>query len=265
MVTLSFITANYVARARGYDGNEDWGYHDQFTQQTMTLSTWCDLVDDIKSAGFMSADLWTGHCHPSMHTPAYRDALKQVCDQSNLTLTSLAGGLNLSTPKDAEPTLAWMNALGINTFAGGLWGSLVNSDFAAAMNDVFAKHNVRWAFENHPEKSVEEINKKIGAGKYKQIGVALDTGWCGTQGMDALDAVKRLRDNLFLLHLKDVKAAGAHDTCTLGEGVVGIEKIVRYLKETHFAGTLCIEHEPYDHDPMPDIIESVKRVHEWLA
>jgi sugar phosphate isomerase/epimerase len=175
----------------------------------------------------------------------------------------MCGGLVLDTPKDAEPMLAWMNALGISTFGGGLWGALAKTEFAPAMNDVFARHKVRWAFENHPEKTADDILRKTGGGKYKQIGVALDTGWCGTQAMDALDTVKRLRDNLFLLHLKDVKSQGGHDTCTLGDGVVGIEKIVRYLKETKFDGTICIEHEPYDHDPMPDVIESVKRFNEW--
>jgi sugar phosphate isomerase/epimerase len=263
MPTLSFITANYVARAHGYCGRDDWGFHDRHTQKTMTLSTWCDIVEDIKSAGFMAADLWTAHCHPQMHTTGYRDALKEVCDQSNLSLSSMCGGLVLDTPKDAEPMLAWMNALGISTFGGGLWGALAKTEFAPAMNDVFARHKVRWAFENHPEKTADDILRKTGGGKYKQIGVALDTGWCGTQAMDALDTVKRLRDNLFLLHLKDVKSQGGHDTCTLGDGVVGIEKIVRYLKETKFDGTICIEHEPYDHDPMPDVIESVKRFNEW--
>lgn len=263
MPILSFITANYVARAQDYDGREDWGYHDRHTQQEMTIGKWTGIVDDIKSAAFMSADLWMAHCHHAVHTPAYRDAVKRVCDESNLRLRSYAGGLVLKSPADAAPTLEWMNALGIDTFAGGMWGPLSQTDFAAAMNDVFAQHKIRWAYENHPEKSADEILKKIGGGKYKQIGVALDTGWCGTQAFDALDAVKRLRDNLFLLHLKDVKAQGGHDTCTLGDGVVGIEKIVRYLKETKFDGIVCIEHEPYDHDPMPDVIESVKRFNEW--
>lgn len=264
MPTISFITANYVARANNYDGNGNWGYHDAATQKSMSLSSWCDVVDDIKAAGFTHADLWMAHCHPS-HTSQYRDALVQVCAESNLRLTSYAGGLSASEAKDVEPTLAWVKSLGIDTFAGGLWGSLGSTDFAPAMNDVFAKHGLRWAFENHPEKSVEEILKKIGNGKYRNVGVALDTGWCGTQGMDALDAVKRLREHLFLLHLKDVKTKGGHDTCALGDGVVGMEKIVRYLKDTKFDGTLCIEHEPYDRDPMPEVVTSLKRVREWLS
>ncbi len=265
MPTLSFITANYVARAKQYDGNDDWGYHDTATRRSMSLSSWSDIVVDIKNAGFLAADLWMAHCDPLAHTTQYRDAVLATCAENNLRLTSYAGGLNLNEPRDAERYLPWIRSLGIDTFAGGLWGNLASGDFAPAMNDLFAKHGLRWAYENHPEKSVEEILKKIGGGKHRNIGVALDTGWCGTQGMDALDAVKRVREHLFLLHLKDVKKIGGHDTCTLGDGVVGIESIVRYLKETKFDGTICIEHEPYDHDPTDDVIESAKRVEQWLA
>jgi sugar phosphate isomerase/epimerase len=94
--------------------------------------------------------------------------------------------------------------------------------------------------------------------------VALDTGWCGTQGIDSVEAAKRLREKLFIVHLKDVKAAGAHDTCALGEGIVPIEKVVRYLVESRWEGTFCIEHEPYDHDPMADVKKSLERVKKWL-
>ncbi len=265
MPTISFITANYVARARQYDGNEDWGYHDRATRNSMSLASWNDVLIDIKNAGFLAADLWMAHCDPSTHTTQYRDALVATCAENNLRLASYAGGLFANEPRDADRAVAWVRSLGIDTFAGGLWGKLADANFAPAMNDLFAQHGVRWAYENHPEKSVEEILRKIDGGKRRNIGVALDTGWCGTQGMDALDAVKRLREHLFLLHLKDVKAPGRHDTCTLGDGVVGIEPIVRYLKETGFDGTICIEHEPYDHDPTEDVIESLKRVEAWLA
>ena len=53
---------------------------------------------------------------------------------------------------------------------------------------------------------------------------------------------------------KDVKAAGKHETCALGEGIVPVEKIVRFLVETGWEGTIGIEHEPYDRDPMVPMV-----------
>ena len=130
------------------------------------------------------------------------------------------------------------------------------------------KYGVQWAFENHPQKSVEQILDRIGGDNHKQYGncgVALDTGWCGTQGLDALEAVKRLRDVLLLVHLKDVKAAGRHDTCALGEGIVPVEQVVRYLVQSGWQGDISIEHEPYDRDPMPEVRRSLERVREWIG
>ena len=68
-----------------------------------------------------------------------------------------------------------------------------------------------------------------------------------TQAMDALDAVKRLReaDKLFIVHLKDVVAVGAHDTCAIGEGIVPCERVVRYLVQSGWQGDVAIEHEPF--------------------
>src|SRR5207247_1086806 len=108
------------------------------------------------------------------------------------------------------------------------------------------KFGLLWAYENHSEKTADEIISKIGGGNFPRVGIALDTGWCGTQGLDALEAAKHLREKLFIVHLKDVKSTGRHDTCALGEGIVPIEKVVRYLVQTNWQGTLAIEHEPYD-------------------
>ena len=125
---------------------------------------------------------------------------------------------------------------------------------------------MRWGFENHPEKSVGEIMQKIDGGRYDRVGVALDTGWCGTQGFDAAEAAKRINEagKLFIVHLKDVTEAGKHDTCAVGEGVVPCERVVRYLVEAGWNGTICIEHEPFDRDPMPEVVRSVERVKAWL-
>ena len=124
---------------------------------------------------------------------------------------------------------------------------------------------MKFALENHPEKSVDELLAKIGGGAFKNVGIALDTGWFATHGVDALEAIKRLREHLTIIHLKDIKKAGAHDTCTLGDGIVKIEKIVKHLAATGWAGPLCIEHEPYDRDPMPEIKRSFERVKKWLG
>ncbi len=266
MRTISFITANYVARTLGYNGVSDWAKHDQATIQNTTPERFAEIAREISLAGFENVDIWSGHCNWLHHAAGdYVEQIKGICSQFDLTITSYAGGLNLKTAKDAEAPLRFIKQLGAPLLAGGIWG-IPAREAMPTIARACAKFGVQYAFENHPEKSVDEIMEKIARGQYEFIGVALDTGWCGTQGMDALDAAKRLNDKglLYNVHLKDVTKPGGHETCALGEGVVGVEKVVRYLVESGWNGDMGIEHEPYDRDPMPEVRQSLKRVKEWM-
>ncbi|MGE5610515.1 MAG: sugar phosphate isomerase/epimerase family protein [Bacillota bacterium] len=265
MRTISFISANYVGRTLKYNGDENWGTHDQATAKAMNPETFRMIARDIADGGFNHIDLWTAHCNWQTHGLDLLGHIKSICQQFRLTITSYAGGLTLSssTRQEVEKPFRFMKQLGAPIFAGGMWGADA-AQMAPIINDICQELGVKYAFENHPEKTPEEILKKIGDGKYANVGVALDTGWCGTNGMDAVEAAKKLRNKLFIVHLKDVKAVGKHDTCTLGDGIVPVEKVARYLVDSDWQGTIGIEHEPYDRDPMPEVKKSLQRVREWL-
>lgn len=264
MRTVSFITANYAARALNYGGNTNWGENDRATSAWSTPDNFRAMAQEIKNAGFADIDLWTAHCHWQRHSRDYMQQVKTICAQLDLEITSYAGGLSITGPADLDAPFLFMSQLGVPMFAGGI-GGVPDADLAAMVNEMCQKYGLEWAFENHPQKSVEEIMAKIGGGKYPRCGVALDTGHCGTQGLDALEAVKGVRESLLIVHLKDVKAAGAHVSCALGDGIVPVEGVVRYLVESDWHGTICIEHEPFDRDPMPEVVTSLQRVRGWLG
>jgi sugar phosphate isomerase/epimerase len=268
MPNVSFISANFVARALNYSGGStaDWGTFDKATRSSASADDFMRIAMEVSEAGFDAIDIWDAHC--DWRKVGHEDDIEQIkgaCSQFDLAITSYAGGLNAADMANVEKLLKFMKQLGTNLYAGGIWGADLPAVWPT-VDALCAKLGSRFAFENHPEKSTDEILAKIDNGKWKHVGVALDTGWCGTQGVDAVEAAKTLRDKdkLFIVHLKDVKAAGAHDTCTLGDGVVPIEKVVRYLTQSGWQGTFCIEHEPFDRDPMPEIVESLKRVKQWM-
>ena len=266
MPTTSFISANYVARALNYKGPHDWMPNNDATIASASPEAFLAICQDVVAAGFDAIDIWTAHCHWLQHASEdYLEQVKGFCSQFDLTITSYAGGLEAKSAADLERLFKFMKQLGAPLFAGGIHG-LPPQELCPIANDICTRLNLRYAFENHAEKSYNEILAKIDGGKHDRVGVALDTGWCGTQGIDAVDATKRLLDSgkLFIVHLKDVKEAGKHDTCTLGDGIAPVEQITRLLATANWPGDLAIEHEPYDHDPTPEIIESHTRVKQWL-
>lgn len=266
MRTISFISANYVARALNYRGPADWMPNNDATIAAASAEHFLQVVQDVVAAGFEAIDIWTAHCHWQHHDREdYLEQVKGFCSQFDLTITSYAGGFAAKEGKDIDAPFRFMKQLGATLFAGGIHGP-PPAELAPMVHEICNRYGSRWAFENHPEKTIDEIFAKIDGGKHDRVGVALDTGWCGTQGMDALEAIKRLREagKLFIVHLKDVTEAGKHDTCAIGEGIVPCERVVRYLVQSGWDGDIALEHEPYDRDPMPEIVRSLARVKEWL-
>lgn len=258
MIAISFISANYVARALNYNGKEDWGLHDRATI-ALPPGAFKDVCRDVAGAGFDAIDLWSGHCHFLQHEPDRIELVKGYCSQYDLANPSYAGACG-QTPAELRKQCQWMKQLGCPVFAG-----MFKPELLPDIQRLCDEYDLRFAYENHPETVIADIRKRSGDGKYPRIGIALDTGWCGTKGMDAVAAVEALADRLFILHLKDVTAPGRHDTCALGEGVVPVEKVVRTLRRVGWSGVICIEHEPYDRDPMPEVKTSLERVKQWLA
>jgi sugar phosphate isomerase/epimerase len=126
------------------------------------------------------------------------------------------------------------------------------------------KYDLKLGLENHPEKTPQEMLAKIGDGGAGRIGTAVDTGWYGTQGYDAAQAIERLGRHIVHVHLKDVLAPGGHQTCRFGQGCVPLEACVRALEKIGYSGNYSVEHEPETSDPTEDCQASLAMLQNWL-
>jgi sugar phosphate isomerase/epimerase len=185
-----------------------------------------------------------------------------LLDQHGLKVTSLAGGLG-STLEELEANCRLADALKIPLLAGRMTPELANSQ--TAVLSILQRYDLKWGLENHPEKDAAELLAQLGDDAHGRIGVALDTGWFGTQGYNAAEAILELQAHLLGLHLKDVLAPGGHDTCRYGQGCVPIEACVKALKQLGYDGVITIEHEPALFDPSEDLRANLKLLKTWLA
>jgi sugar phosphate isomerase/epimerase len=124
--------------------------------------------------------------------------------------------------------------------------------------------NLVLGIENHPERTPAEMLEQIGPNFHPRIGTTLDTGWYGTQGFDAVEAIRQLRPHIVLVHLKDVRQAGEHRTCAYGDGIVPVRDCVSALTAIEYEGDITVEHEPDDYDPRSEIVASKRLLRQWL-
>jgi sugar phosphate isomerase/epimerase len=266
MTTISFMTANYVARQLDYTMTGGWGQGDAATQAyfrpTETFAErFEDLLAEIADLGFESIDLWVAHLHPLWATPNHIATAQDLLGKFGLRVSSLAGGFG-STLAEFTASCRLATALGAPILGGGT--PLLASD-RSGLVDLLVEHNLVLGYENHPEKTPAEVLDKIGGGVPGRIGVTVDTGWFGTQGYDAATAITELADTLVYVHLKDVLAVGAHETCRFGQGIVPIERCVKALLHIGYAGGISIEHEPEHSNPNDDVRASFVLLQSFLA
>ncbi len=268
--------ANFVAREVGYQMTQGWDEGDAATQRCFrpeeTFAERFDaLLGEVDAAGFHAMDLWAAHLHPSWATEAQIRDARRLLDARGISVPSFAVWLP-EDPRQIEKICRMAVALGCPILGGGCAPGVLTKHRGKLL-ELLEHFGLVFGYENHPEKSCGEILEKIGPYNAR-IGIALDTGWLGTQGADAAAAVRELAPRVVHVHLKDIlppeKGPGptlramGHETCALGGGVVPVERCVRELKTAGYSGGFCIEHEPEDHNPMPKIAVSLERLNLWL-
>jgi L-ribulose-5-phosphate 3-epimerase len=263
--TLSFMSANYVARELGYGAADEWGPFDDATNAAFEpLETFParfdELLATIAELGFDTIDLWFGHLNWRWATPEHVASAREALARHDLRVVSLAGSVGSTTDELAAACRLAID-FDVELIAGV--GEVVRRDRAGAAA-VLRENGVRFGLENHPEKTPQEVLEAIGddAGV---LGAAVDTGWWATQWYDPVAAIEELRDRLFHVHLKDVEEPGTHISCMHGEGCANVAGCVEKLLELGYSGPVSIEHEPYDRDPTDECARMLARVREQLS
>jgi sugar phosphate isomerase/epimerase len=258
---ISFVTANFVGRAVNYNLHPfKWGDAEKATVKRLTMEELEEIVGEVVAAGFRSIEIWQAHAWHQTMTPEKASQIKTILKRHDVKAIGYAGwaGGAAKNPSEIEKKFQACQMLGLPMIAGGM-----EAESAETVYGFCRKYRIKVAVENHPEKNPQEIIDKVEP--YKDwMGTAVDTGWWGIQGFDAAEAVRKLAPHIFHVHLKDVKGVGEHQSCQFGQGVVDIKGVVRELKRMGYKGHLSIEHEPEDHDPMPEIIESRKILEGYL-
>ncbi len=259
MNEIAFMTATQVARETGY-AMHGWGHGDRETQAAFApLATYRerlgDLLAGVRGLGFEAVDLWGAHLSTDWATEEHVAIAREELERAGLGVTTYATWIG---PANVARACEIAVALGTATIGGGCSGE------PGALVPALREHGVVLAVENHPEQTPAELLARIERGG-GALAATVDTGWWGTQGYDAAQAIRELGGHVAHVHLKDVRAVGEpHETCRWGEGVVDVEACVRTLRELGYTGALAVEHEPEDHDPGEECRAMRVELEGWL-
>ncbi|HET6385036.1 MAG TPA: sugar phosphate isomerase/epimerase family protein [Armatimonadota bacterium] len=264
MMKKSVVTANYVTRVFGYHPPQpfDWGVCDRATQERFSSpgwqKEWKAICEETVGVGLQAIEVWTAHLPYQRVDESHMREFAKITADYGLTVSAYAGWIGGPDNSRAsfEKACLTVRTIGAPYVQGGLaWNKL---DVALP---VLREYGVRVTIENHPGMETPDQMLKQIAADPEWIGAGPDTGWFGVVGADAAAAIRQLGKHVWHVHWKDMKAVGSHDSCAMGYGVVGLDRVLDALKEIGYQGYLSLEHEPAEGDPLPDVRKGL----EWLT
>jgi sugar phosphate isomerase/epimerase len=135
-------------------------------------------------------------------------------------------------------------------------------DSMPILDAMVKEFDIRLAIHNHgPEdrrfpspydvwKAVERYDRRIG--------LCIDVGHTARAGVDPAAAIRRCRERLYDLHLKDIDSTAPEGrTLEAGRGVLDLPAILGALLEVGYPHLVSFEYEKDEDDPLPGLAESV--------
>ncbi len=124
------------------------------------------------------------------------------------------------------------------------------------------EYDIRLAVHNHgpddklyptPESVLEKIRNRD-----RRLGLCMDAGHTQRSGIDPSQAARKAADRLFDIHIKDVsKPTAEGTTLEIGRGIIDIPGLLRTLRKMKYSGTVALEYEKDEDDPLAGAAESI--------
>lgn len=200
-------------------------------------------------------------CLKSFHLPleASPEEIAAAADKVRKAGLILYGGgvIGMSNEAQVNQAFEYARAAGMTTIVG-----VPAPEVLPLVNEKVKQYDIRVAIHNHgpgdktyptPESAYEKIKDLDG-----RIGLCIDVGHTLRIGADPVQDIRRFRDRLLDLHIKDVSAASAKgQTIEIGRGVLDIPGVLRALLEIDYPYVASFEFEKDPKDPLAGLAESV--------
>ena len=231
---------------------------------TFRMFTFADALDKVDSAGVKYIEAFWGQPLGAGMKDSFgikmsdesKAKLKQLLQQKGISIVAM-GVIVLKTRDEWKKAFDLAKEFGLSYVTAE---PLKNQwDMVDSMAGAYG---IKVAIHDHPKPNVYWSPDSVLAATigHPNIGSCADIGHWARNGINPVDALKKLEGHVFGVHLKDSKKfddTKAEDTI-VGKGVIDFPPIFQELKRQHFSGMFSIEHESNWYHSVPDVIETVK-------
>jgi inosose dehydratase len=92
----------------------------------------------------------------------------------------------------------------------------------------------------------------------KRVGLCIDVGHTTRAGVNPAEAIRKCRERLYDLHIKDIDSAAPNgQTIEGGRGIIDLAAVLRALLDVKYPYLVSFEYEKDENDPLPGLSETI--------
>ena len=259
----SMDTTAYLGSTNGFKlGVQMW---------TFSMFTFAEALDKVDSAGIKNIEaFWgqklgdgmSGEFGANMNADT-RNKLKTLLQNKGISIVAMG----VITPKGKAE---WIKAFDLAKDFGLSYITAEPIKTEWDMVDSLAgAYGIKVAIHDHPKPNVYWSPDSVLAAtqNHPNIGSCADIGHWARNGVNPVDALKKLEGHIIGVHLKDIVKfddTEAADT-VVSKGVIDIPAVLAELKRQNFNGMLSIEHESNWYHSLPDVIATKNYYDDQIA
>ena len=140
------------------------------------------------------------------------------------------------------------------------------------LDELCNEYKINLAIHNHPKSPQSmywrpENVLKVCEGRSKRIGSCSDTGHWVRSGLDPVECLRKAKDRIIAMHLKDVIESGKPEArdVPLGTGKANYTAILKELHAQKFRGIMTIEYEHLSPQLVEDVAKCAKFVEDFAT
>jgi sugar phosphate isomerase/epimerase len=214
------------------------------------------LLAQAEKLGLGYVELYRGHLATDA-SPERIEAVKAGLKELGITVNAFGVEEFTADHEKNEALFRFGKELGVMNLSAN-----PTKDAFPSLEKLVDQYDIRIAIHNHgpederwrrPEwilKAVRDLDPRIGA--------CVDTGHYFRAGVDAVEAIEMLGARVLGVHLKDFTKDSQE--VIIGDGQLDLSSTLSALHNVGFKGPFSLEYEESEEDPVPDMLEAVRRV-----
>jgi len=215
-----------------------------------------DAISAIRRVDLGYASIKSFHL-PLESTPQQRRQVVAQFQAAGITPLSCGNVTMKNDPADVRRAFEYARDAGIPTIV-----CAPDPGSMPLLDEMVREFDIRLAIHNHgPEDdhfpSPYAVREAV-EGYDSRIGLCIDVGHTARAGVDPAEAIRRCRDRLHDVHLKDLDTTAREGrSVEMGRGVLDVGAILEALLEIGYPHLVSFEYEKDPEDPLPGLAESV--------